>query len=751
MLKSNKSTKQLNKSNQTKNPKILLTKLTNFAKNTTFLLLSLLISLTSILPILLPAIATAAPGDWQWEKSNGIVGDTIGWQSITSSADGTKLAAVANDWGDGYYIYTSTDSGVSWTEQTSSGQRYWSSIASSADGTKLAAVDINGYIYTSTDSGVSWTEQTSSGQRSWQSITSSADGTKLAAVEFAGCVYTSTDSGATWTEQSSAWSYWQSITSSADGTKLAAVDINGYIYTSTDSGASWTTQTSSGQRSWYSITSSADGNKLAAVDYNGYIYTSTDSGASWQQQTAAGSRYWYSITSSSDGTKLAAVAYNGYIYTSTDSGATWSEQTSSGQRYWSSIASSADGTKLASVTYNDSIYLGTIEPSTIPSTATSLTTTRGNSQVSLTWATPDSDGGSPITDYIVQYKPTADSTWQTFADGTSANTNTTVTSLTNGTQYDFRVRAVNSVGEGNNSSVESATPATIPSAPSITAIPETDEVNLTWSSPDNGGSPITDYIVQYKLTADSTWQTFADGTNDNTSVSVTGLDFNTSYDFQVAAKNIVGDGSFSSTVTVTTLAMPTPPTSNTANLTTPTSPISAFSLRPVSISTPTGTNISSSSTVPESSLVTQDSSNQYPLGLVNFSFTTNQSSNQVVLTFITDLTPNQVTPKKYNPSTNTYTNLPSSANAVVSETTIDNQHALVLTYTLIDNGELDLDPTAGTISDPVGLAVSNSTYDQLASTGDNNTIIYLSLASSLIVIASWLAIATRKRKLHFRA
>ena len=192
-------------------------------------------------------------------------------------------------------------------------------------------------------------------------------------------------------------------------------------------------------------------------------------------------------------------------------------------------------------------------------------------------------------------------------------------------------------------------------------------------------------------------------------------------------------------------------TSNTANLTTPSSPISAFSLRPVSISTPTGTNISSSSTVPESSLVTQDPNNQYPLGLVNFSFTTNQSSNQVVLTFITNLTPNQVTPRKYNPSTNTYTNLPTSSNPTITETTINNQHALVLTYTLIDNGELDLDPTIGTIKDPVGLAVSNTTYDQLANTGQTNTIIYLTLASSLIVIASGLGVIGRRRKTVFRA
>ena len=41
---------------------------------------------------------------------------------------------------------------------------------------KLAAVVDGGFIYTSTDSGVNWVEQTATGSRSWGSIASSADG-----------------------------------------------------------------------------------------------------------------------------------------------------------------------------------------------------------------------------------------------------------------------------------------------------------------------------------------------------------------------------------------------------------------------------------------------------------------------------------------------------------------------------------------------------------------------------------------------
>ncbi|MEI7777785.1 MAG: hypothetical protein WCI52_04250, partial [bacterium] len=284
------------------------------------------------------------------------------WLSITSSSDGTKLAAVNN----GGYIYTSTDSGITWTQRLGSGVHNWWSITSSSDGTKLAVVDQNnGYIYTSTSSGATWTQQTGSGQHNWQSITSSSDGVKLAAGDAGnGYIYTSTNSGATWIQQTGSGQHgWRSITSSSDGTKLAAVDQNnGYIYTSTNSGSTWTQQTNSGQHYWQSIASSVDGVKLAAVASGGYIYTSTNSGVVWTQQTNSGQHGWSFITSSSDGTKLAAVDNGGSIYVSSDSGITWTVQTSAGQHNWYGVTSSSDGTKLAAVDQSGYIYTYTSAP-----------------------------------------------------------------------------------------------------------------------------------------------------------------------------------------------------------------------------------------------------------------------------------------------------------------------------------------------------------------------------------------------------
>ena len=67
------------------------------------------------------------------------------WASVASSVDGTKLLAAVN----GGSIYTSTNSGVTWT-QTAAPISYWSTIASSADGSKVVAVACvdGGTIYT---------------------------------------------------------------------------------------------------------------------------------------------------------------------------------------------------------------------------------------------------------------------------------------------------------------------------------------------------------------------------------------------------------------------------------------------------------------------------------------------------------------------------------------------------------------------------------------------------------------------------
>jgi len=92
--------------------------------------------------------------------------------------------------------------------------------------------------------------------------------------------------------------------------------------------------------------------------------------------------------------------------------------------------------------------------------------TAGNEQVAIEWTAPASNGGAPITDYVVQFSSNGGSTWTTFSRAASTATTATVTGLTNGTAYVFRVAAVNDAGAGPYVTTPgSRTPA--PPAPSL--------------------------------------------------------------------------------------------------------------------------------------------------------------------------------------------------------------------------------------------------------------------------------------------
>lgn len=86
----------------------------------------------------------------------------------------------------------------------------------------------------------------------------------------------------------------------------------------------------------------------------------------------------------------------------------------------------------------------------VPSSPTApfgINATAGTSSVTLTWSQPTSDGGAPITDYIVDVWARGGSSYTRFQDGVSTTTSATVTNLPSNT-YSFRVAAVNAAGIG---------------------------------------------------------------------------------------------------------------------------------------------------------------------------------------------------------------------------------------------------------------------------------------------------------------
>jgi hypothetical protein len=196
-----------------------------------------------------------------------------------------------------------------------------------------------------------------------------------------------------------------------------------------------------------------------------------------------------------------------------------------------------------------------ITPSTVPDAPTNVQGTHGNAQVSLTWSAPSNNGGAPITSYTAKYS--TDGTNYTAFGTTFSDTSGTVTGLTNGTAYTFKVSAHNLNGDSALSTASSAiTPSTVPDAPTaVSATPGINQASVSWTAPsNNGGSAITSYTVKYST--DGTSYTSFGTTFSSSPGTVTGLVPSTDYTFKVFATNTNGsssDSSASSSVKTTML------------------------------------------------------------------------------------------------------------------------------------------------------------------------------------------------------
>jgi hypothetical protein len=94
----------------------------------------------------------------------------------------------------------------------------------------------------------------------------------------------------------------------------------------------------------------------------------------------------------------------------------------------------------------------------LPPAPTGVAINAGNAQVTVSWTAPTVLPQTPITDYTVQYSSNSGTTWTTFSRSASTETSATVTGLTNGTSYLFRVAGINQLGVGSYSSTVSAAP-----------------------------------------------------------------------------------------------------------------------------------------------------------------------------------------------------------------------------------------------------------------------------------------------------
>lgn len=116
-------------------------------------------------------------------------------------------------------------------------------------------------------------------------------------------------------------------------------------------------------------------------------------------------------------------------------------------------------------------------------------------------------------DYQLDWKLNTDDTYTTL-QSTGNLLNYNVSGLQTGKLYDFRVRSINIVGLSQSSLISLFMAATVPLAPAAPTKLTADltQITIKWLPPsDNGGSPLTGYIVLWNMggEGDTYFQTFS--------------------------------------------------------------------------------------------------------------------------------------------------------------------------------------------------------------------------------------------------
>ncbi|XP_064869697.1 receptor-type tyrosine-protein phosphatase S-like isoform X1 [Oncorhynchus nerka] len=185
---------------------------------------------------------------------------------------------------------------------------------------------------------------------------------------------------------------------------------------------------------------------------------------------------------------------------------------------------------------------------------TPIVTETTATSVTITW---DSGNPDPVSYYIIQYRAKApDSKYETVDSITT--TRYSIGGLYPNTEYEIRVSAVNSIGQGPSSTrVEARTGEQAPASPprNVQArIISKNTVMVRWEEPEEPNGQVKGYRVYYTMDPSqpmSLWQIH--NVQDSTITSIQSLVPSETYTVRVLAFTSVGDGPFSDPVHVKVL------------------------------------------------------------------------------------------------------------------------------------------------------------------------------------------------------
>ncbi|XP_076003215.1 immunoglobulin-like and fibronectin type III domain-containing protein 1 [Genypterus blacodes] len=173
-----------------------------------------------------------------------------------------------------------------------------------------------------------------------------------------------------------------------------------------------------------------------------------------------------------------------------------------------------------------------------------------SSVIEIKWNPPKDDGGSAVTNYIIERQQTRHSLWTKLGDVSADKTSFRDRNVTHGKKCNYRIFAENPEGLSDALDTTDSIMAGImilsgpPGAPNVVSASKTC-INLTWTPPvDDGGVPITGYQLEKRKKDTNQWTAInlLNEPIEGLTYAVKDVTEGTEYEFRVSAINKSGCG-----------------------------------------------------------------------------------------------------------------------------------------------------------------------------------------------------------------
>lgn len=204
-----------------------------------------------------------------------------------------------------------------------------------------------------------------------------------------------------------------------------------------------------------------------------------------------------------------------------------------------------------------STFIAAVVPNApaVPTLSNSYLEDSSYASLEIKWVEPPT-GGSAIIGYRLYMSRSDESNYVKIFDGMNRPDITSYVSKGRiiGYTYNYKITAINAVGESLYSPILSVIAATKPSQPQNlqATSSKSSAVTLAWESPkSSGGLLITSYTIYYSIDSPSSysWTSVTGIPSSTLSKEITGLTADTSYAFKVTAINDVGESISSAVIT----------------------------------------------------------------------------------------------------------------------------------------------------------------------------------------------------------